>query len=120
MTFPTPYTVQHEAAEVVAEDDLGNTSVIYSAPVAVQVIAIAPAVTEILGGTGDLHGSTHYASRGVTDVDLYAPSEFAPGLQDRITLLDGNVYEVIGMDTWSFGFQEWSAGNVVKLKRVTG
>jgi len=107
--------VQHEAAEVSVEDDLGNTSVIYASPVEVPVISIAPAVTEVLAGR-----DTNYASRGITDVDLYTPAEFSPGLQDRMTLPDGNLYEVIGIEVWGFGFHEWSAGNVVKLKRVTG
>jgi hypothetical protein len=117
VTYPTPYTVAHEVAEVVAEDDLGNNSVIYSAPVDVKVISIAPAVTEELGGG---QGSVNYASRAITDVDLYAPTDFMPGLQDRITLPDGRLFEVIGVSDWSMGFHEWAPGNVVKLKLVTG
>lgn len=116
MTFPTPFIVRHEAAEVVAEDDLGNNSVIFAAPVDVPVISIAPAVTETLGGRGNVD----YASRSITDVDVYAPATFKPGLQDRITLPDGDLYEVIGADDHNYGFHQWMPGNVVKLKRVTG
>jgi hypothetical protein len=43
-----------------------------------------------------------------------------PGLQDRITLPDGRLFEVIGVSDWSMGFHEWAPGNVVKLKLVTG
>lgn len=115
MTFPTPFVVKHEAAAVVAEDDLGNNSVIFAAPVDVQVISIAPAATEILGGR-----QADYASRQITDVDLFVPPGFTPGLQDRITLPDGRLFEVIGFDDYNLGFHQWTPGSKVKLQRVTG
>jgi hypothetical protein len=111
VTFPTPFVVEHEVAAVVVEDDLGNNSVIFAAPVEQKVIAIAPATVENLEG---------HASRAITDVDLYVPQGFAPGLQDRITLPDGRLFEVIGFDDHNYGFHQWAPGNVVKLKLVSG
>lgn len=74
--FPTPFTVAHEVAEVVAEDDLGNNSVIFAAAVPVPVISITPTTTEDLAG---------HASRSITDVDLYMP----PGLVIKLKRVTG-------------------------------
>ena len=41
-------------------------------------------------------------------------------LQDRFTLPDAGLYEVIGIDDHNYGFHQWPPGSVVKLKRVTG
>ena len=111
MTFPTPYTVRHEHAAVVAQDDLGNESIIFEAPTDVAVQQIVPVTDEQLGG---------FTSRQITDVDLYVPPDFTPGLQDRITLPNGDLYEVIATADHNQGFAQWTPGNVVKLKRVTG
>ena len=111
MTFPTSWTVAHHVAVIVAEDELGNNSVIFDAPVPRAVIGIAPVTVEELGA---------YTSRSITDVDLYVPADFTCDLQDRITLPNGDDYEVIGMSDFNFGWHQWQPGSVVKLKRVTG
>lgn len=111
MTFPTPITVGHHVAVVIDQDELGNNSVIFDAPVDRPVIAVAPVTVEDL---------SNYASRSITDVDLYVPPDFTVGLQDRVTLPNGDLYEVIGFKDFNLGWHDWRPGSVIQLKRVTG
>lgn len=111
MTFPTPWTVQHEVFEGWGQDDLGNDVLIWADPVNRRVIGWNASYLETLDG---------HTSQVESDIDLLIPPTFTVTAQDRFTLPDAGQFEVVGVEDCNRGFHQWQPGSVVKLKRVTG
>lgn len=112
MTFPTPWTVQHEVFTGVGEDpDTGNDVETWADPVDRKVIGWHASYLETLGG---------HTSQVDSDIDLLIPPALAVGVQDRFSLPDAGSFEVVGVEDSNHGFHGWQPGSVVKLKRITG
>ena len=109
--FPLRFTVGHRAYSAGAEDDYGNESAGWGAPIVKPVY-----------GWGAPQGSEPKIAgheRVVVEVELLVPPEFgAVSPRDRM-VLDGVEYDVIGpaesFDHNPFG---WNPGGVVNLKVV--
>ena len=114
MTFPTPWIVQQEMFTGTGEDELGNDVDAWAAPVDVKAIAIQPSSVENING---------YSSRVVADVDVAVGPGEVVSLRDRFTLPAGfgpGVFEVVAVEDATYGFHQWAAGIILKLRRVTG
>jgi hypothetical protein len=114
MSFPTPWLVRQERFTGTGEDDLGNDVQTWANPVDIRAIAIQPSSVENVNG---------YTSRVVADVDVAVPAGTAVSAQDRFTLpasFGDGAFEVVAVEDASYGFHQWPAGIIVKLKRVTG
>lgn len=114
MTYPTPYTVSHEAFNGTDDDDdaLGNDLETWSPGVDVNVIGWYTTQVETLAG---------HTSRVIADVDLLVPPDLDVSVRDRFRLPgDENPFEVADVEDYNHGFHQWQPGSVVKLRRVTG
>lgn len=109
MTFPTPYTVSRHPYTGDTEDALGNTIPTFGTPVSVEVYTIAPHTVE--------QGSTTLTETQHVDLDLYAPKT-AVSVKDRFTV-NGDSFEVVGVQDWTQGFHGWKPGIVIELQKVT-
>jgi hypothetical protein len=112
--FPTPWLIRQEVFTGTGEDELGNDVQGWAAPADVRAIAIQPSSVENING---------YSSRVVADVDVAVPSTVTVGVRDRFTLPDAfgaGAFEVIAIEDASYGFHQWQAGIILKLRRVTG
>lgn len=113
MSYPTPYTVQHEAYVAGATDTHGNEVPTWAAPVDVAVHGWAPA-------RADTEPFEIGRDAVVRDVDLYAPPGTVVAPRDRMTLA-GVLFDVVGHEQdftrGPFGF---TAGVRIALKRAEG
>lgn len=112
--FPTPWPIRQEVFTGTGEDALGNDVEGWAAPTDIHAIAIQPSSVENING---------YSSRVVADVDVAVPSGVAVSVRDRFTLPDAfgpGAFEVVAIEDASYGFHQWPAGIILKLRRVTG
>ena len=110
MTFPLRHTVTHIPYSGDAEDSIGNTIPgDYGDPVQLGVYAVSPHTVE--------QGSTTITQTQVADLDVFMPKTTV-SLKDQFTV-DGDTYEVVGVQDWTKGFHGWEPGIVVELQRVT-
>lgn len=99
--MPTVDVLPYEAG---AEDELGNPTDSWGAPVTKQVIAWAP------GGGSEVNGWRHVVT---ADLSVYAFPGFTCGSRDRMVVA-GKTYEVEG------DVEDYAIGVVVNLNRIEG
>ncbi|CAM4134719.1 Head-to-tail stopper [Nocardia ninae] len=114
MIFPTPYVVQSRRfSEGPEKDARGNLIKKWAAPFAQPAIAFGPPQS----AEPKLAGH----DRTVVELELFVPSGFVAGHQDKQTLPDGSVWSVIGpIEDYTKGPWGFAPGGVVNLKRVEG
>jgi len=110
MTFPALRTASYIPCVGETIDSLGDSQLVYGAPVVVPAIGIAPHNTETWPGTTTLIETAN--------LDLFLPVTTV-GLKDRFTV-DGDLYEVVGVQDWSQGMITFPQGTVVALRKVEG
>jgi hypothetical protein len=107
--IPAPYEVGHKAFLGYTNDPLGNSQPTWDAPESVPVYAIEP--HEVDEGMGTL------VEQEIADLDILMP-KIPMSLKDRVCV-DGEDYEVVGVDDWTFGHHGWRPGIVVAVKKVS-
>lgn len=113
MTFPTPYTIQHEAYLPDAEDAHGNPVSGYAPPVDLLVHGWAPPS----GNTEPFEAGRNAVLR---DLDVYAPAGTVVAPQDRLVIASVP-YEVVGyVEDFTTGPWQWAAGVRISAKRSEG
>lgn len=110
MTFPIAHTVIRKpyTGEEPAPSGIGYAPA-FGSPVVLGVYTIAPHMVE--------QGSATATETAVADVDVAMPKSEV-NLKDRFTI-DGDDYEVVGVNDYTRGFHGWTPGIVVELRRVT-
>lgn len=109
MSFPLRHTVTRLPYEGQTTDGLGNATGEFGDPQPLGVYAIAPHTVE--------QGSATATQTQVADIDVYAPKT-PVSLKDRF-VIDGDDFEVTGVQDWTKGFHGFQPGIVVQLQRVT-
>ena len=110
MTFPALRTVSYIPNIGETIDSLGDSKLVYGPPVAIPATGIAPHNTETWPGTTTLIETAN--------LDVFLPAT-AVALKDRFTV-DGDLYEVVGVQDWSQGMITFPQGTVVALRKVDG
>lgn len=114
MSFPTPYTVDVLHLQPAGQDDYGNDTEAFSGPHTQRVYGWAP------GGAGSTREADDARATVVTDLQLFAPPDFACGAQDRVVVA-GVTYFVEGnVEDFNHGPWQWRPGVRLNLQRVTG
>lgn len=109
MTFPTPYALLRKPHTGDTYNDDGIAIPTFGTPVSVPVISIAPHVVE--------QGSATSTETVVADLDVFMPKTTV-ALKDRF-VVDGEDYDVVGVQDWTKGHHGWQPGIVVELQKVT-
>lgn len=108
MTFPLAFTVTRKPYTGDTESSLGNTVPGFGAAEELEVYAISPHTVE--------QGTTTLTETQIADLDVFAPKT-PVSLKDQFTI-DGDDYEVVGVQDWTMGFHGWKPGIVIEMRRV--
>ena len=109
MDFPVVNDITRTPYLGETQDSLGNTTDSYGPPETIGRYTIAPHLVE--------QGSATSTETTVADVDVAMPKTTV-NLKDQF-IIDGDDYEVVGIQDWTKGFHGWTPGIVVELRRVT-